>query len=238
MFNRFFHFSRIVFICTLSVFLDGCSSKFIIDIKIDAHFRKNGSGTYMMVANFENLKGFFGLASYNKKEALSYDYIANIFTQISSRLQKKYEDNKVVFKNDSEKQEFSLSFNFFAIDELNDILKLMYNRQISSYAYRTDRKTKQKKFVLTNQITSLPKFGLQDFIQNDDTKIKWFSINTMLSNIKIFRTYSFDENIKRVNTNKVKVYEDKKVAHINNNMWKLMNAQTPENKVHYVIAFK
>jgi hypothetical protein len=60
----------------------------------------------------------------------------------------------------------------------------------------------------------------------------------MLSNIKIFRTYSFDENIKRVNTDKVKVYEDKKVAHISNNLWKLMNPQTPENKVHYVIAFK
>ena len=157
---------------------------------------------------------------------------------MSARIQKKYEDNKVIFKNDSEKQEFEISFNFGSMDELNDIIKLMFDRQIIDYAYRTDRKTKQKKFVLTNQITSLKRFGLQDFIKDDDTKIKWFSINSMLSNIKIFRTYSFDENIKRVNTDKVKVYEDKKVAHISNNLWKLMNPQTPENKVHYVIAFK
>lgn len=238
MFGRFFNFGKIVLFCTLSVVFHGCSSKFIIDVKVNAHFFKNGSGSYAMVANFENLKGFFGLSSYNKREALSYDYIANIFTKMSARVQKKYEDNKVIFKNDSEKQEFEISFNFGSMDELNDIIKLMFDRQIIDYAYRTDRKTKQKKFVLTNQITSLKRFGLQDFIKDDDTKIKWFSINSMLSNIKIFRTYSFDENIKRVNTDKVKVYEDKKVAHISNNLWKLMNPQTPENKVHYVIAFK
>lgn len=238
MFGRFLNFGKIVLICTLSIFLHGCSSKFTVDVNVNAHFNRNGSGTYSMVANFENLKGFFGFFSYNKKEALSYDYIANLFSQMSARVQKKYEDNKVIFDNDSEKQEFKISFNFEAMDELNDILKLMFDRQIIQYAYRTDRKTKQKKFVLTNQITSLKRFGLQDFIKDDDSEIKWFSINTMLSNIKIFRTYSFDENIKRVNTDKVKVYEDKKIAHINDNLWELMNAQTPENKVHYVVAFK
>ena len=237
MLDKFFRLSKIVFICVLSVISFGCSSNFNVNVNLDVHFNKNGAGTYVMTMNLENLKGHMAFGTFKKNELIAYEYITKIFSEIQEKVQDKYYMNKVSFVKDTKEQKFKFSFTFGSVDELNDIINLMYGRQIFFYAYRTDRKTKDKKFVLTNQITSLKNIGLKDFISNDDTKIKWFSIETMLSNIKIFRTYSFEENIKRVNTDKIKVYEDKKIANIESNLWKFTDPKNAENKVHYIIAF-
>ncbi|MDR2402262.1 MAG: hypothetical protein LBD32_02260 [Cytophagales bacterium] len=238
MLDKFFKLGKIVFICVLSVISVGCSSSFNVNVDVNVHFDKKGSGVYAMTINLENLKkGFVIFRNFKKNELIAYEYITKNFAEIKGRVQDKYYMNKVSFVKDPEEQKFKFSFTFGSVDELNDIIKLMYGRQIFRYDYRTDRKTKDKKFVLTNQITSLEDFGLKDFIRNDDTKIKWFSIETMLSNIEIFRTYSFEEDIKRVNTNKIKVSEDKKIANIESNLWKFTNPKNAENKVHYVIAF-
>lgn len=242
MLNKFFRYSRIIFICILSILSWHCSLAFNFDVNLDVHFNKNGSGTYSMIMNMEDLRSNISFGTFEKNEVVAYDYISGIVSDMAGRLKEKYKENKVKFVKGEKEQKFQLSFNFNSIDELNDILELMYGRKIFYYAYRTDRKTRERKFVLTNQIVPLKEIGLGDFIKNDDTKIKWFSIETMLSNTKIIRTYSFDEDIKRINSEKIEILREKKddkprTARIKTNLWKLTNPQNPSNKISYIMAF-